>query len=270
MPAPSGSDRVDVVVNTSTTAGFEPNINVAAVKNLSGQTVPGTLNGGSTVVLGVKDETIPEPITYTNIPAGFNAPSAEVVYAFDTVGGDFELSSSATSQYPSVPAAAAQNGDYYQFAATAYGSLTGAAGQQVTQSVGVNKTVSAAGPVSIELPDAWLYTGPTPAALPVFNLSYSGFPTANAAFNEVGILWTTSERGAYYVQMMVSGSYLNGNQSLAVPDLSSLSGFVEPPASGESVNWYVSLSTGGYFPELPTPSNENISFVGNQSTYVVP
>jgi hypothetical protein len=116
--APVGTDRVAVLAYDSVLSGFEQFFSLVAVKNFSSQTVPGTLNGGNTVVLGAADQTTPEPLTYKSVPPGYNAPSTLVSYEFS--GGDgFIIANGVTSEYPSVPAGAAESGDDYIFMSAA-------------------------------------------------------------------------------------------------------------------------------------------------------
>ncbi len=118
---PVGSDRVMVLAYNNAQQGLLTSI--VAAKNFANQTVPGALNGGSTVVLGAADETTPQAITYNNTPSGYSQPTTTVGFIMGSAGG-FTVASPATAQYPALPAAAVQSGDRYTFLATARSSST--------------------------------------------------------------------------------------------------------------------------------------------------
>ena len=123
---PSGTDRVLVTgANLANPVYFGSEENVLAVRNFEGVTIPGTLNGGNTVTLGAADEVTMQPITYKNVPSGFPAPTTIANYEWSD-GGMLPLSNAATTQYPAIPAAAAESGDYYSFGAVTEMSTGGA------------------------------------------------------------------------------------------------------------------------------------------------
>ena len=161
VPAPAGSDRVLVLADTS--QGDGP----AAAKNFDNQTVPGTLNGGNTVVFGTADETTPEPITYNNVPSGFSSPSTYVELGIGGTALEYLYASDATTQYLALPASATEKGDvYFLDASASNANLPSAVNTEI---------ISSGGPVSFTFPAAWSYAGPTPAALPSFAMDYTGF-----------------------------------------------------------------------------------------------
>lgn len=284
--APAGSDRVEAVAYFQyfdLPCGNCDAPSVVSVKNLNNQAVPGALNGGNPVVFSAGDKVVNEPLSFTNVPEGWGA-STDVTYKTGSVGG-FDLGTfgpliqtAPTNAYSAVPAAAIQPGDNYQFYASASG---GGPLPAAYMSVGTNQMVAAAtGAVSISFPAAWGYTGPTPAALPVFDVSYSGFLGKPAAFNEVGFAWMTPQAGGptsmgFCLEVAASGNYLNGTTTVAVPDLSGVGGFVPPPASGELINWSAELAnvwdqafvTTGF---KDTASSENMNSVINSGVYTVP
>lgn len=261
--APVGTDRVAVLAYDSVLSGFEQFFSLVAVKNFSSQTVPGTLNGGNTVVLGAADQTTPEPLTYKSVPPGYNAPSTLVSYEFS--GGDgFIIANGVTSEYPSVPAGAAESGDDYIFM-----SAAGNAANALEQA-SVSTFSSSAGPVSVTFPPAWSYVGPTPAARPSFDLSYPGFSGQTGVHEGVGVNWFIGTTAANFILVTPTGNYLNGSTTIAIPDLSSLTGFLAPPASGTLVEWSAEISQGS-FPSLqPLPPNGTVTTVSNAGNYIVP
>jgi hypothetical protein len=271
--APQGNDTVNVAAYSSTLEGTNNNeevLTLVAAKSFSGQAVPGALNGGNPVVLGVGDEPVAEPITYSGVPSGFSAPDTIAEYSAPGVGGIF-LTNSAGTEYPVVPAGAALTGGYYQFTSAAYGYLSVTPYMEVNQEVGVNKAVAMAGPVSITFPTAWAYPGPTPAPLPVFDFSNSGISVTGSGFNELELLWPIDGQATdYYLQIAATENYMSGGTKIAVPDMSSMSGFLSSPTSGQLVSWNASVSSGGFPGILSSSNGNNITFVQNSGLYNEP
>jgi hypothetical protein len=270
--APQGSDTVNVVAYSSTLQdNYAEVLSMVAARSFSGQTVPGALNGGNPVVLGTGDETIPEPITYSGIPTGFSAPSTVALYSDPGVAGYF-LTNSAGTQYPGLPAGAVLPGGFYQFNSATFGNINVTPYQEVSQEIGVNKSLAEAGPLSITFPTPWAYTGPTPAPLPAFDMSGSGISATGSSFNAVGLLWPISGQAetGYYLQIAATANYMNTGTTITVPDLSSMSGFLGSPSSGQSVAWYASVYSGDFPSGSSLSSTENVSFVQNSGLYNLP
>jgi hypothetical protein len=137
LAAPAGNSRVLAVAYDQTLAGFPPGMEAVAARSFSDQPVPGTLNGGSVVVLGPADQTTSQPITYNNVQAGFQAPTTNVGFS-DGVGGAL-LADGAADHYPGMPASAVKAGDSYYFIATA---------RNGTQSLVAHAVASTAGPLA--------------------------------------------------------------------------------------------------------------------------
>lgn len=263
LSAPVGTDRVEVVAYNSAVNGFVESFSLVAAKNFESQTVPGTLNGGSTVVLGAADETTPEPITYSNVPSGYGSPTTLATYAFANYGGIF-LADAATSEYPALTADVMESGGYYTYTASSY--ATNNSGGEVYATT----TSASGGPMSFTFPPAWSYAGPVAAAWPSFDLSYPGFSGKTGNCDEVIMGWSTSSDAEYYVQATVTGNYLNGATTVAVPNLSGLTGFLAAPASGTDVVWAANISQGNYLCLRPLPSDGMLAGVSNAGVYTVP
>jgi len=148
LSMPAGTDRVGLAGYVYTSGPFGANSvwTLAALRNFDGVTVPGAVNGGSTVALGAADAVTQESITYKNVPQDYHAPTTLAEYIWSG-GGGLQLSNGATSQYPAVPAAAAKSGDSYLFSAAAH-SGTGSGVVAIS-------TLSAAGPVTFSFPPPW-------------------------------------------------------------------------------------------------------------------
>jgi len=257
--APTGTDRVDVLAYELDQTSYGLVYSLIAAKNYSGVTVPGVLNGGNTVVLGSADAVTLEPITYNNVPSGFNAPITLVEYYFNS--GGFLISNGVTSAYPAVPAAAMESGDSYYFSAYAYGP---------SGDVYVDTNSTSNGPISFTFPPAWTYAGPTAAKWLSFDNNYTGFSGTTGVCDDVNMNWVTSPTVDHSVSFTVTGNYLNGSTTVAIPDLSGLSGFVAAPASGTEVGWGASVSQGTTTCLPPHPLNSTMKMVSTGGVYTVP
>ena len=264
--APSGSDRVEVEAYNSfqtNVGGLDEGISLAAARNFSSQMVPGALNGGNAIILGPADETTPEAITYSNVPSGFLTPytTADLEINGDT---RFIVDSAATTQYPALPASAMGSGDYYVF--TSYASNAG----EIVTGVEVTQTSATAIPLNVTFPSAWFYAGPTPAALPTFDLAYSGFSGTTGIYDSVILNWNLVSAEEERLKIIATANFLNGSTSLAVPDLSTLPGFLAPPASGTSVLWEAEISHSTSPLLQPTQTNGTVTSVSNGGWLTVP
>jgi hypothetical protein len=238
--APEGTDRVEVVEYDSTQSGNAETISMVAAKNFTGVSVPGVLNGGNPVEFGTSDAATSEPITYNNVPSGFSSSgfSTPTTFAFYYMGdGAFAIAYNATTAYPAMPAGAMESGDYYSFQSSIQGANAGATNGYA--SVNVETTSTTSGPVAFTFPPAWSYAGPAAAKWPSFNFAYTGFSGAAAAdvCDEVFTTWYPSSTATNYVEVDASGNYLAGSTTVAIPDLSSVTGFVAAPASNTKVSW---------------------------------
>ena len=125
--------------------------NALAVRILRNQTIPGTLNGGNPALLGSGDLTVPQTITYHNVPSGFSAPLTNAQY-LSAGGASVSLSQGETAQYPAIPAGEVQSGDDYAFSAGARSTTT------PSEYMFVNKPPrSSGGPQTFTFPAPWSY-----------------------------------------------------------------------------------------------------------------
>jgi len=259
--APAGTDRVMVAAFSTAASGNLEALNLVAAKNFSSQTVPGALNGGNTVVLSAADQTTTEPLTYQNVPSGYNAPTTIVGHQLGNAGG-IVVADSATSGYPALPAAAVESGDSYTFRAITSSS------SNPSQSTLVTTTLAGAGPESVSFPPAWSYAGPTPAAWPSFNLAYAGFQGKTGVVDEVEMEWSPSSTAGNIVMVTATANYLNGSMTVSVPNLSVLTGFIAPAASGTTIIWSAHINQ--EISLAGSPSSIAQSIVQNNGTYIVP
>ncbi|MGA3372584.1 MAG: hypothetical protein ABSC48_12565 [Terracidiphilus sp.] len=251
----------DVFVTVS-----DANDNLLAVKILHDQTIPGALNGGNPVVFAASDAVSSQPLTVNNIPAGFSPSLALVNYETATYGDSLELNIGLNGlrQYTALPSAAMQSGDYYFFLVGAYGSTT----PNLNESVGAEMTSTSSGPQTITLPAPWSYAGPTPAALPTFNFSYTGFSGMANVEQGAGVQWDQGTTSTQSIQMSATASYQNGATSMTIPDLSGLTGFLAPAPSGTPISWSASVYQG--WPLLSYSTNGTLSVVTDSGTYTEP
>jgi hypothetical protein len=147
--APAGTDRVLVLAYDDVSSPPAPSgsTTLAAAKSFDGQAVPGALNGGNTVALGLQDETTPVAITYSNLPSGFVIDSSTASFV-TSAGEAYIIAAPATKQYPALPKSATESGDYYRIYMDAY---SGSSGMTVT------KDLTSAVPVALTFPPAWIY-----------------------------------------------------------------------------------------------------------------
>ncbi len=236
-----------------------------AVKILRSQTVPGALNGGAPIVFQTSDETLPQTLTYNNVPDGFTPGTTYITY--QTAGGaDINYSTGTQpGQYLAIPSSEFQTGDYYVFSAVASNSTN-------NQSVRVEKIPSNNGPQSFTFPAPWSYAGPTPAALPTFNFEYPGFSGLSNVVEEAYISWVLGNNTTGYIYdtiaISATANYLNGATSVTIPDLSALAGFLAPPTSNTQVNWFAAISQSSFTDgKPPSGTLQSVSANGN---YIVP
>jgi len=253
--SPVGTDRVVV-------ADYGSTQQLLAVKNISSQTVPGVLNGGSTVVLSAADQTVQEPITYQNVPAGFAARVTNVYYFWNGGSDLLIVANGVASSYPALPAGAMESGDYYDF--TAIAAL-------YNERVLVHTTSTSGAPVSFSFPPAWSYAGPAAAKWPSFNVDYTGFSGAANVCSAATIAWYPSSTAENDVWVNASGNYLAESKTMVIPDLSNLTGFIATPASNSAVVWAADVSQGdsSCF-QSNSLSNMTEKAVSNAGTYTVP
>lgn len=262
LSAPVGSDRVLVL------AYANPGSAPVAAANLDNQTVPGALNGGNTVIFGASDETTPEAISYNNVPTGYSAPDTFVALLTGGSSNEISLASGATTQYAVLPASATEKGEVYFLSAGAYenGSLN-----ITLVSTGI---ATSGGPVSFSFPAPWSYSGPTPAALPEFNMSYTGFSGGANVTQDAFIQWNpefgTAVNAFAVISIEATANYQSGATTLAIPDLSSVSGFITPPASGMPVSWLAWIQEQSYGLTSRAPLNGTFSQVSNSGSFKVP
>jgi hypothetical protein len=259
----TGTDRVLVLAYDDTYSPPAPygSTTLAAAKNFDGQAVPGALNGGNTVALGLQDETTPVAITYSSLPSGFVIDSSTA--SFVTSAGEANIiAAPATKQYVALPKGATESGDYYRIYMDAYSGSSG---------MTVIKNLTSAVPVALTFPPSWIYAGPTPAAQPAFNVAYPGFSGGEAVSYAAAWNWWPVSNGIQYsATVTATGNYLNGATSVSMPDLSGLAGTLPPPVSGDYINWGVGITQTTYESQPESLANATVTSVGNSGTYKVP
>jgi hypothetical protein len=261
LAEPAGTDRVLVLAYGQSQQGMPSSL--LAARNLTNQAVPGALNAGSPVVLGAGDETSPQAITYNNVPSGYGSPSTIVGFILGNAGG-FTVAGPATTQYPALPPAAVQSGDYYKFLATASSVSTRGEGVLVLMDT------ASGSPVSFTFPPPWSYAGPTPAALPSFNFAYTGFPDKTGVMESAVMGWTTATGVSVFSEVNATANYQNGSPTLAFPDLSGIVGFLPAPTTGSAVAWTAEIVHSSLGATLVMPSNTTGSAVANSGSFTVP
>lgn len=239
---------------------------VLAVKILRGQTVPGAVNGGSSIVFATTDETSTQSFTVNGVAAGYVTPPAETVEYVTASGTWFYLSTNATTQYPGMPSAAVESGDFYSFQANTADTATGS-------SLGVTQDTATGGSATITLPTPWTYAGPTAAVLPGFVFNYSGFSGVAATAQQAQIAWDPTATTQDTISVTATGNYQGSSTSVTIPNMSALSGFLGSAPSGTTVYWGADI-WGGSAQELAfyatLPSSGSLSYVQESGTFVQP
>jgi hypothetical protein len=244
---PAGNSDLLVAVGSSTNA-------LLALKIIRNQLVPGTLNAGNTVVFQSSDETTLQPLTINNVPAGLPEPFVNVDYHSSnslTFRVDFNFSNTQFStEYVAVPSGVLQNGDFYNFFISTQGTN---ASTGEFQSVSTTQSLVGGGPVTISLPDTFSYSGPSPASFPTFTLNYSGFSTVLGQKAEISSF--PDRNTTHQISVLATAAFQNGANTIAVPNLSSLPGFLAAFPSGQIVEWSATIYGGTSEPaqDLITP-----------------
>jgi hypothetical protein len=257
----TGSQDVPILVFK----GNNPQDNYLAIKILRSQTVPGALNGGSPVIFGASDAVTTQTITYKNVPSGYVVSSPLVNY--ETAAGTLITLDyfGPAGQYLGVPSAAYQSGDYYVFGTAAQSTAGGAGGETA---VGVETFTATGGPQTFTFPAAWAYSSVTAAALPTFSFAYSGFSGMPNVVDNASLGWFQGTNISNEIQMTATANYQNGNTSMTIPDLSSLSGFFSPKGFSGSLYWTAEVTQGAT--TGTNPPNGTIQYVANYGTYTLP
>ena len=254
IAAPAGADRVEVLA-------YDSLFHLQAARDLGSQTAPGAVNGGSAVSLGAADQVGSQPITYSNVPAGYQAPLSFSSILLGTAG--VATLTTGGAAYPTLPAGALENGDSYSVISTALatGGLAG--------SMTVMQTFTTAQPVTVVFPAAFTPVAPTAAAWPNFTIAYSGFSSGSIT-DSVLYRWSTSSTMTYDLDVLSTVAHQGTSTSVAVPDLSGVAGFPAAPVSGSTATWFQGVVDSSYPPGLGTPLVATVTQVGGSGTYIVP
>jgi len=259
----SGTDRVLVLAydNVSSPPALSGSTTLEAAKSFANQTVPGALNGGNTVVLGLQDETTPVAISFGNLPSGFAIDSSSASF-LTSDGRAILIAEPATKQYPALPKNSTESGDYYSIFMDASNGQSG---------ISVTKNLTLAASVALIFPPGWSYAGPTPAPQPTFNVAYSGFSSSQGVSYGAAWNWSPSGSGIQYsASVTATRNFLNGTTVISMPDLSGLAGALSTPATGDYVNWDVGITQTAYESQPATLANSTVTNVGNSGTYEIP
>jgi len=266
VPGLTGSFSLTTESGTQDVAfvALDSSNNTLAVHILPGQTIPGAINNGATVTFVATDVVTPQTISVSGVPAGFTG-GTQATYV--TANGTYiVLPTSTAGQYPTIPTSTQlQTGDYY--------IIDGYASEATTfQGVDYTTTTTTPSALAVTLPVALTTGAPTPAALPTFNVTYSGFSGLTNVADYGSIAWfTTAPSTEIIIQVTATSAYQNGATTLAIPDLSAISGFLASPASGTTVYWGDGVLSGTYQTYTPRPTNGTLSSAYyNNDMFIVP
>ncbi len=214
--------------------------NLLGVKIIRSQTVPGAINGGNPIVLQSSDAVTPQPLTIVS-PSGFTAqPIVQANYktsglistGFPLISLINQIMGTIPASYPAISASEAQPGDSYEFVAIATNQ---------GQSILAGETTSTAGPITVTLPTPLLLNAPPPSQFPTFsNVGLAGTVSSTTSDS---ITWSTSNFSNFSgISVTATSAYQNGSTTIAIPDLTAISGFLAPAASGTQISWQTSAT----------------------------
>jgi hypothetical protein len=230
-----------------------------AIKNLDNQTANAALNSRNPIVFSSSDApTNQAAITVANLPDGYSTPWGQA-FAIDN---GFFLAQGELTQYPQLPNGILESGDFYSINL----SSTVFAGEGQL-GVGALAFPASGEPVTLTFPAPWsLSAMVTPAALPTLNFNYTGYAGKTGVIYEANIGWNPTSETENEILITANQNYLGSATTYPVPDLSSVSGFLTPPASGTNVYWFE------YVYQVPTgsPAGSSGSYVDANSSYQVP
>ena len=249
----------DIVVQA-----VDPSDNTLAVKIVRSQALPAGASSLNISSLGTPDTTSTQTYTLSGIPSGEGSPTAAVYY-FTSGGTEFLLSSFVAQIYSVVSATDSASGDYYEAFASASAS-TGSPQQVDFQLFNPAKALS------LVFPAVWTYAGPAPASFPTFSTGYSGFTNSGAVTYEAIAAWTSGTQSIRSVVVATANWLKDSGATLALPNLTALTGFAAPPASGTMVTWTerINSATNASFFYTATPPLGDTQYVYETGTYTAP
>lgn len=233
------------------------------VQILRSQSVPGAINGGSPVTLTSANATNLQPLVISGVPMGF---TPHYLAYYSTTNGTIVplVGIGVTPQYAALPSSISASGDFYRLGVFC---ATGVSGS--LQQVSTIQSSTSGGAITLNLPAPLTVQAPVPAASPSFNLNYSGFSGDSAIYDSADIFWQIASTN-YQITVRATQAFQNRSTTLAIPDLTSIPGFLAPPPSGASVGWSVAASGGTYLPFVSAPSSGSLSSASDSGTYIEP
>jgi hypothetical protein len=103
-----------------------------------------------------------------------------------------------------------------------------------------SQTTTAAVPITLTLPAPMPFSAPAAAAFPIFSMNYSDLSASNSVSYSASITWNASD--IYYIiddrtiTVTATSVFQNGADTLAIPDLTMLSGFIKPTIAKTGLN----------------------------------
>ena len=213
--------------------------------------------------MSTSDETGSATITVNGIPSGYsNQISAYYVTAS---GATIPINGINVPNYALIAAGDTQSGDFYSVQSAAV-DPTGTIVVEQAQSFasGTNVTLALPAPMS--------YSGPSAAQYPTFDATYSGF-TGSGKTGWIAALDWPSTSPTSGILVYATSAFL-GSNSVAIPDLSSVSGFIAPAASSTQVQWslvaFQQSSLYFAFDVFATPSSETAQYAITGGVFTEP
>jgi len=214
--------------------------------------------------MSLTDQTGSAPIAVNSVPAGY-ANTINAYYV--TAGGaSIPINGNNVPNYALVAAGDTIAGDYYLVQSQA----TNGGNTSLVESL---QSFSSPQSPTLTLPGVMNYLGPTPAAYPTFNPSYSGFTITGKTGLIAALDWQTGGV-TDIVFVYATTAFIGTSNQVAIPNLSAVSGFLAPPVGGTTVAWSVGAfsQTQPYFAfDLPNaPDNETAQYAIASGTYSEP
>jgi hypothetical protein len=209
------------------------------------------------------DATSSETVTVNGVPAGY---TSFVTALYVTAGGvTIPINGNSVPSYGVIASGDTATGDYY----SVLGSAINSSSNNLVEAL---QSFTAPQNLTLVLPSPISFGGPNPATYPIFNASYSGFTGSGKTGWVASVAWVNAPTGTRAIVVYATSAFL-GSNSVAIPDLSSLSTFFPGPPSKTSVGWSLSaLQQSEYYFvfKVISPANETAQYAITEGSFLVP
>jgi hypothetical protein len=266
LPGPASSASLQNVAPGTQDIGVAAYGTTANTPPFGVQIERGVKVTGSPVIIppmNTSDQTGSESIVVNNIPSGY---TNYVIASYVTAGGTTIPINGmqVPTSYATIASGDSAQGDFYSVEST---SLNGAgAGVEALQSFITPQNLT------LNLPSVLSYGGPTPAPYPTFNATYNGF-TGSGITGWIASNGWVGSASEIEVVVYATSTFL-GSNSITIPNLSSVSGFVQTPPTNTSVGWtliaFQQSACYFAFKVIASPPNETAQYAYLGGSYIEP